>query len=565
MSLREDIESRVQILDIVNRYVSTKKAWVNYKWLCPFHTEKTASFIVSPSKNIAHCFSCGKWWGPIKFLMEIEKIEFREAASILAKEVGIELKTDFARESREKWEDIYALYREATSWYHEALFLPENNGALLYIQKRWLSLETLKKFEIGFSSSPRDLLFVLREKGFVPKFIIDSWLFVSETRDKFFGRLIFPIKNALGHTIAFTGRALSDDIQPKYLNSPASSIFDKSSVLYGFNLAKQIIAKSWEVYIVEWQMDTIALHQAGVENAVGISGTALTKDHIRILKRFAHTVYLSLDSDDAGVKATFSSIENLLNEDLEIRIIRIPNGKDPDEFVKSGWNFWVLKNDALSVIQFYLLEGKREFDIAWIVWKKKLAEKCLSIISLLKSQIEIDIYLKQVSSHLDIWMDILYTEYKKIKNSFNKVSNIKKYEKSEKSVSVFQPNVYDLVAGYIYKYDFFDLFFRDFWYTVDDLLSWVGTTLLTSVLQKSIDSDAEESLRIIALYLEQSHESATNENIQKSFTHHVKHISKLLLDSERETILSTVSQDSPEYLSLLASILAKEKKLWLRS
>ena len=139
----------------------------------------------------------------------------------------------------------------------------------------------------------------------------------------------------MGHTVAFTGRVLTDAL-PKYLNSPASHIFDKSSILYGFHLAKQSIAKIGEVFIVEGQMDTIALHQAGIDNVIGISGTALTKEHIRILKRFAKIAYLALDSDNAGIKATFASIENLLNEDVEIRIISIPNGKDPDEFTKNG-------------------------------------------------------------------------------------------------------------------------------------------------------------------------------------------------------------------------------------
>ena len=195
----------------------------------------------------------------------------------------------------------------------------------------------------------------MREKGFDANFLIESGLFVSESRDKFYGRIVFPIANTMGHTVAFTGRVMDDSL-PKYLNSPASHIFDKSSILYGLHLAKQPISKSGEVYIVEGQMDTIALHQAGVDNTVGISGTALTKDHIRILRRFATTIYLALDSDNAGVKATFSSIENLLNEDIEIKIIHIPNGKDPDEYTKSGGDFRSLRESALSVIDFYLRE-----------------------------------------------------------------------------------------------------------------------------------------------------------------------------------------------------------------
>ena len=573
MSLREDIESRIQILDIVNRYVSTKKAWVNYKWLCPFHQEKSPSFVISPSKNIAHCFSCGKWWGPINFLMEIEKIEFREAVAILAKEAWIEFKTDFVKEKQEKWEDIYALYREATLWYHNALFLPENKNALDYVLGRWLSLETIKKFELGFSYSPRDLLFFLKEKEFQTKFLIDSGLFVSESRDKFFGRVIFPIKNAMGHTIAFTGRAMWD-AQPKYLNSPASHIFDKSSVLYGFHLAKQSISKKWEVYIVEWQMDTIALHQAWVDNAVGISGTALTKDHIRILRRFAKTVFLALDSDDAGVKATFSSIENLLNEDLEIRIIQIPNGKDPDEYTKSGGDFSLLRGVALSAIEFYLIEWKRQFDIEWIVWKKKLIEKCLEIITRLQSQIEIDLYLKQISKVLDISMEILYSEYKKVYFSFRKQKILKNFpekqplvswrnsEVSEKSTRVF--SLSDFIAGYIHRYGFLDLFFREFWYTDDDLRGIEWSRLLMDSISNHLDDDDREILRVLDLHLEENHTHANTELIERSFRDLLRNLNKLLLEQEKKNKLEKISPESPEYLQVYADILKKEKQFWLR-
>ncbi len=380
MSLREDIESRISILDIVNRYVQTKKAWVNYKWLCPFHSEKSPSFIVSPQKNIAHCFSCGKGWGPIKFLMEIEKIEFREAAHMLAKEAGMEFKTEFVRnEQGEKWGDIYALYKKAAQWYNEALFLSENKDAYEYLKKRWITDEIIKKFQLGYSHAPRDLLYFLKNAWFELTFIIDSGLFVTESRDKFFGRIVFPIANSMWHVVAFTGRVLTDTL-PKYLNSPASHIFDKSSTLYGFHLAKQSIAKTGEAFIVEGQMDTITMHQALVENTVWISGTALTKEHIRILKRFAKVVYLALDSDNAWVKATFLSVENLLNEDLEIRIIVFPNGKDPDEFIKSWWDILSLKETSLSIIDFYLREGGREYDMSTIIGKKKLIEKCLEIV-----------------------------------------------------------------------------------------------------------------------------------------------------------------------------------------
>lgn len=182
--------------------------------------------------------------------MEIEKIDFREAASILAKEAGIEMSTNFAREKAENGQDVYALYRYATEWYHRMIYHTENERALTYLLQRGITRETIDKFQLGYSGSPRDLLYFLKEKGFDSKFLIDSGLFVSESRDKFYGRIVFPIANTMGHTVAFTGRVMDDSL-PKYLNSPASHIFDKSSILYGLHLAKQAISKSGEVYIVE--------------------------------------------------------------------------------------------------------------------------------------------------------------------------------------------------------------------------------------------------------------------------------------------------------------------------
>jgi DNA primase len=578
MSLAQDIESRIQILDIVNRYVNTKKAWVNYKGLCPFHTEKTASFVISPTKNIAHCFSCGKWGGPIKFLMEVEKIDFREAVQILAKEAGIELKTDFQKEKAEKWQDIYALYRWATQWYHDALFLTENKHALDYLLNRWITLETIKKFQLGYSSSPRDLLYALKQQGFETQFMIDSGLFVSETRDKFFGRIIYPIANAMGHTVAFTGRVLGDAL-PKYLNSPASHIFDKSSILYWLHLAKQSIAKTGAVYIVEGQMDTIALHQAGVDNTVWISGTALTKEHVRFLRRFAKTIYLSLDSDSAWVKATFASIENLLNEDLEIRVIAIPNGKDPDEFTKNGGKYeWLIARTqeshsrmlnfedetSLSVIEFYLKQWHLEYDLSTIVGKKKLIEKCLELIVKLKSQIEVDFYLQQISRKLEISMDILYSEYKRIRVTVGRASIPKKENTGDSTLpDTFSPSLIQLLSGYIARYKLLDLFFQEFQYTHEDLTSLEGSLLLQHSISDSLNSDDHEILSILDLYLEEVHTDSNPELVERAFRDLVRKLHAQLLDLEKQRLLQSLNSDDPEYLKVYTYLAGKAKALKL--
>ncbi|MBP9779924.1 DNA primase [Candidatus Gracilibacteria bacterium] len=572
MSIAQDIESRIQILDIVNRYVQTKKAGVNFKGLCPFHNEKSPSFIISPQKNIAHCFSCGKGGGPINFLMEIEKIDFREAITILAKEAGIELKTDYAREQKEKGGDVYMLYKKASAWYHDAIFVSENKHALEYLLHRGISLETIKKFQLGYSYSPRDLLFFLKHEGFETQFIIDSGLFLSETRDKFFSRIIFPIANSMGHVVAFTGRVLTDAL-PKYLNSPASHIFDKSSILYGLHLAKQSIAKSGEVFVVEGQMDTIALHQAGIDNVIGISGTALTKEHIRILKRFAKIIYLTLDSDNAGIKATFASIENLLNEDIEIRVIAIPNGKDPDEFTKNGGNFLALKDTSLSVIDFYLREGFREYDITTIIGKKKLIEKCLEIVVRLRSEIESDFYLQQIAKSVSVSMESLYAEYKKIKSKISyesKNAGFKLNQESEvgdkknDNSKSFSPSLPDIIAGYIYRYQFLDLFFREFRYTNDDLTEVEDVALLMRLITDGLEDEDREYLKVLDLSLEEQNESNTKEHLERSFIDFIRKLHMFLLEKERQNRLASILPDDPLYLGIQTELMQKAKSLGLR-
>ena len=499
--------------------------------------------------------------------MEMEKIDFREAISILAKEAGIEMKTDFMKERQEQWGDIYALYRDTAAWYHTSLFQKENEKYLNYLLDRQISLDTITKFQLGCSTSPRDLWFHLKEKGYEPNFIIDSGIFVSEWRDKFFGRITFPIANSMGHVVAFTWRVLDTSL-PKYLNSPASTIFDKSSILYGMHLAKQKIAKSGEVFIVEWQMDTITLHQAGIDNAVGISGTALTKDHIRALKRFSKILYLSLDADDAGVKATFSSIENLMNEDLEIRIIRIPNGKDPDEYIKSGKNYLDLKDTALSPIAFYLLEWGRQFDISTTIGKKRLIEKCLEFLTPLKSQIEIDMHISEISEMLHVGRDAIFQEYRKALQSarFRK-NNTSDTTSSEELVTKPEPfTSLEILAWYIFRYELFDLFFREFRYTLADL-SWERDfSLLHDVLasrETELELDTLERIKIITLSLEEIHPDEDHARIEQAITDLIKQLHRILIIHERAQALSELDIATDAYRQLNITFIQKALSLGL--
>lgn len=234
---------------------------------------------------------------------------------------------------------------------------------------------------------------------------------MSHGRDKFYGRIIFPIANFTGHTVAFTGRII-DKGEPKYLNSPASDIFNKSAILYGFHLAKTAVAKQHSIIVVEGQMDTVSLHQAGIINAVGISGSALTKDHIHLIKRLTKKLYLCLDNDKAGIEATFTSLENLSNEDIDVYIISLGEAKDPDDFIKSGGQFEEIMKKALTPVEFYIKEGSKKYDITELSGKKAIWEELKKILKRIRDPIAIDAAIREIAKILNLSTDVLYSELK---------------------------------------------------------------------------------------------------------------------------------------------------------
>lgn len=561
MSLSQEIEAKINIVDLVSRYVPLKKAGMNYKALSPFVQEKTPSFVVSPAKNIAYCFSSHKWGGPIKFLMEIEKIEFREAVQILAKEAWIELKTSFAKE-RDQWEDIYALYKKTTEWYHKALYEEDGKKALSYLTDRGITQETIELFELGYSSNPRDLWYFLKDAGFSEKFVLESGIFLSPTKDKFFGRITFPIANHLGHIVGFTARVLDDGL-PKYLNSPASKIFDKSSILYGLHIAKNEVTKSGNILIVEWQMDTISLHQAGVKIAVGISGTALTSEHIRLLKRFTKRIYLALDSDKAGVNATFSSIESIANEDIDLRIIQIPNGKDPDEYIKGGWKFDELFTSAIAPLTFFLREWSKKYDTTSVVGKRQLIDECLKFLTRVTSHSELDMYFREIGQFMGVSPDSLRIDFNRIKRTKPLEPKFQKKE-AEVQDNRLEIHLPEKLAGYIAKFDFFDLFLKNFHYTVEEL-SWERDFVLLSkvVTRSPLDEDEWERLRLIEVIIEEETNTLSEALIAQTFHDMVRSLHKILFLKEKNQLLSSVSPDSGDYLRAYQTLTQRARELWL--
>lgn len=412
MSQIEELESSIDIVELVKKYTNLKKAGVNYKALCPFpgHNEKTPSFVVSPSKQIAHCFWCHRWGWPLKFIMDVENCEFKEAMEILSSLTGVKIKW-YDKEKEMLRKNVYSLFKDIVRYYKKSF---ENTPSVQkYLLDRWMSSESINTFEFWYADSWVELYNYLKQKWYDDELIWESNVFsdLKTRRDKFIGRIIFPLKNIRGDIVGLAWRIINA-WEPKYLNSPASQIYDKSSILYGLFEARSEITKKDFIIITEWYMDTIALHQAGFKNTVCVSGTALTEKHIGVIKKLTSRIYLCFDNDNAGIQATNLSIEMLKNKDLEVKIISLEWWKDPDEILKSGGDFQVFIENALSPIWYHL---KQMQETQSLQDKKEMLKKLLEIVKNYQDNIEKDFYLKEISKKLDIKLDLVYLEYNKTK------------------------------------------------------------------------------------------------------------------------------------------------------
>lgn len=339
--LKEEVRSANDIVDVISGYVRLQKKGSSYVGLCPFHNEKTGSFYVSQNKQLYHCFGCGAGGDVFGFLMEYENFTFREAMQQLADRAGISLPQQELSEQEKRESDyrsvLLEVNREAGKYYYLLLRSERGAHALEYFRGRELSDSTMKKFGLGYADKYRDDLYrYLKSKGYGDQLLKDAGLIIIDEKrgvhDKFWNRAMFPILNVHHKIIGFGGRVMGEG-EPKYLNSPETQIFDKSRNLYGLNLAKQ--SRRPQMLLCEGYMDVIALHQAGFDNAVASLGTAFTSGHASLLKRYAKEVYLTFDSDAAGIKAALRAIPILKEAGLTAKVINMKPYKDPDEFIKA--------------------------------------------------------------------------------------------------------------------------------------------------------------------------------------------------------------------------------------
>ena len=421
----EQIKQRLSVVDVVQSYIKLDKAGANFKARCPFHSEKTASFFVSPPRDIWHCFGCSRGGDIFGFVMEMEGVEFVEALKILAERAGIQLKAEDPRLRNERTR-LLDLMKDAEDFYRNQLNIRKN--VLDYLYGRGLKSETIQLWRLGYAPEEtdgwRNLYEFLLGKGYGEEEIEKTGMIIKANQqekryyDRFRGRIMFPIFDFSGRIVAFSGRLFPEikkEGVAKYINSPQTILYDKSRILYGFDKAKAEIRKKDTCVLVEGQMDVLMSHQAGVLNVAAISGIGLTVYHLDLIGRLANNLIVSFDSDEAGLVAAGRGIDLALGKGFEVKVVVLPFGKDPADVASKDYSAWKKAvEESRHIIDFYLqtlsekIKEPREL-------KNKVEKIILPYVNLIESEIGKSHWIKEISKRLDIREESIWEQMKKIK------------------------------------------------------------------------------------------------------------------------------------------------------
>lgn len=428
-NILDQILERCDIAEIIAGYIPLKRSGRNFKALCPFHHEKTPSFMVNPDKGIFHCFGCGAGGNAFGFVMKYERLEFPEAARMLAKKAGVSIPTEYARDDSGRdtslASGIYTAHELAAAYFQSALASPQAKAVKEYLAKREVKNETVSKFRIGFAPDSWDgLLEYLTRRGVAKEIIEKSGLFVSKQDgsgcyDRFRKRLIFPIFDQKDKVIAFGGRVL-DDTLPKYVNSPETPIYSKSKTLFGLNFTKRNIGEKDTAVMVEGYMDLIIPHQGGVNNLIASCGTALTLDHIRLIRRYSRSIIMVYDSDKAGEIATLRNLDILLSEDMNVKIAQMPKGYDPDSFSRERGiaAFEKILANPTGLFEYKLSLLLSQYKPDTVEAKVKVAGEMLTTISRVNNAVLRSAYVKRLAESLNLDEESLRSEIAKPKRDY---------------------------------------------------------------------------------------------------------------------------------------------------
>lgn len=416
----EEIKSRCNIVDVIGRVVTLKKAGSSYKGLCPFHNEKTPSFHVDEGRQTYKCFGCGEGGDVISFVQKYYSLDFMEAMELLAREYGIELKKSGPGRGQSK--EFFEINRLAARFFYRAMREQKNPG-YTYMRRRGISDETLNTFGIGYADEEwTSLTDHLVEQGYDPKKLVEVGLSSEKDGryyDYFRGRVVFPIINTGGKVIGFGARIIADG-EPKYLNSRESAAFQKKNNLYGLNVTKEYVKKEGRIILVEGYMDVISLYQAGIRNVSASLGTALTENQARLIKRYTSDVILSYDADAAGQKAALRGLDILYGEDIRAKVLVVNDGKDPDEFIKARGRdaYLALADEALPHGDYKLRKAEEPYDLSNSQDKLKYIRDALRILGGMKP-VEADMYLGMLSEKTGISEQAIRQEFENGKEKQN--------------------------------------------------------------------------------------------------------------------------------------------------
>lgn len=428
-----EIRNKTDIVDVVSRYVNLTKKGKNYIGVCPFHDDHSPSMSVSPEKQIFTCFSCGATGNVFTFVSDFEKISFSDAVRLLGEKAGISIgnNTYIGNSKRDEYFDIYD---SANKFYQNSLFTNLGKNAIQYLKNRNIDRDTIKKFGIGLSVQKLSLTDYLKNKNYSIDKLIDVGLTNDNGNDIFINRIMFPIYDLAGNPVAFSGRIYNTKDTSKYINTKETDKFKKGKILYNYHIAKEHLKKNDSVIIMEGQMDVIRASTIGVNNCIATMGTALTRDHKSIIKNMTNNVILCFDGDSAGEKATISAIELLEDTGIDIKIVRLPNDMDPDEYIiKEGKDSFLYQiSNATNLIDYKMELLKKNKDFGNIKDISSYVNSALKELVYEKDDIVVELNLKKLATSFDIDYDNLVNKYEKFKNDNNNKDSYVKVNKPKK-------------------------------------------------------------------------------------------------------------------------------------
>lgn len=436
-----EIRNKTDIVDVVSRYVSLTKRGKNYIGVCPFHDDHSPSMSVSPEKQIFTCFSCGATGNVFTFVSDFEKIPFIDAVRLLGEKVGINISGNVSINGVK--DDYYDIYDLASKFYQNSIFTSLGKNAINYLNDRKIDKETIKKFGIGLSIQKISLTEYLKSKNYTSLKLNEVGLTNENDNDIFINRIMFPISDLSGRVVAFSGRIYNTKDNSKYINTKETDKFKKGKILYNYHIAKEYLKKNDSIILMEGQMDVIRASTVGINNCIATMGTALTKEHKNILKNMTRDIILCFDGDAAGEKATNAAIELLEDSSLNIRVVRLPNNMDPDEYIlKEGANSFKehIKN-AISLVDYKMEVLKKNKNLTDIKDISSYINSAIKELVFVNDDITVELNLKKLSDNFNVDYTTLKNKYDNLKNNKKEVKEVikpkkvyDKYGKAERSL-----------------------------------------------------------------------------------------------------------------------------------